>query len=75
MGKCLGAGQDTKTCIKSTAQCAYDCTQTAPKVESEEYEEEEEMYVSGNQNVCQKNCGVDFAKCLINLTGLQSCAQ
>jgi hypothetical protein len=56
-----------EACIKAEASCALDCLKgvKAPKFEVK--------VAAGNVGTCEKNCGIDFGKCLIETGDFKSC--
>ena len=66
-GKCLITTFDINQCTKAEAACALDCLKgvKAPKFEVK--------VSSGNVGTCEKNCGIDFGKCLIETGDFKSC--
>ena len=68
-GKCLVTRFDMKGCLKEEASCALDCFKSVhaqiAKVRS--------TPMVKNIGVCQKNCGIDFGKCLITRFDMKAC--
>jgi hypothetical protein len=66
-GKCLITTFDINECTKAEAACALDCLKgvKAPKFEVK--------VAAGNVGTCEKNCGIDFGKCLIETGDFKSC--
>ena len=66
-GKCLITTFDINSCTKAEAACALDCLKG---VQSPKFE----VKVSaGKVGRCEKNCGIDFGKCLIETGDFKSC--
>ena len=69
MGQCFLKTYDIENCSLINSDCAFDClledemkvmtTLTTPQVK--------------NVGVCQKNCGIDYAKCLITTFDMETC--
>ena len=65
-GKCLITTFDMNTCTKQQAACALDCLKG---VKSKPFK----IQVKNNVGICEKNCGIDFGKCLITTGDFKSC--
>ena len=73
-GKCLIQTFDMKKCLQDEAACALDCLKGVAFVAK--YDTPVVHKVAnkvGDVGVCQKNCGIDFGKCLIQTFDMQSC--
>lgn len=66
-GKCLIQTGDFKSCLKSEAACSLDCLKSK-SVKSG-------IKVTQDMGVCQKNCGIDYGKCLITTFDMTTCTQ
>lgn len=78
-GKCLITTFDMETCTKQEASCALDCfkglsVQTNQSVHHHHHHHDD-VQVQGNMEVCQKNCGIESAKCLITTFDMKGCAK
>lgn len=69
-GKCLITTFDINTCTKQQAACALDCLKG---VENIKPKYTEIQATSTNVGVCEKNCGIDFGKCLITTGDFKTC--
>ena len=65
-GKCLIQTFDMPQCIKNEASCALDCLKGKEFVAKYNNQVVKNVAVkAGDMGVCQKNCGIDYGKCLI----------
>ena len=64
-GKCLITTGDFQSCLKGQANCALDCLKSTTA----------ELFVAQSQDigVCQKNCAIDYSKCLITTFDMFTC--
>jgi hypothetical protein len=67
MGKCMIETFDMKECLKKEGVCALECFKSV-KVQASL----SEVQVK-NMGQCQKNCGIDFGKCLITKFDMPQC--
>jgi len=65
-GKCLVTTFDINTCTKQEAACALDCLKG---VKAKPFK----IQVKNDVGSCEKNCGIDFGKCLITTGDFKSC--
>ena len=75
-GKCLIQTFDMETCSKNEAACALDClkgAQVAESHHSHHHSHHSPAVSQSNIEVCQKNCALDTAKCLIQTFDAESC--
>jgi len=68
-GKCLIDTQDFDACLKTVAKCVYNCEKKELPVVKAALNK---IQVK-NMAECQKNCGIEFGKCLINTMDMKSC--
>ena len=66
-GNCLLTTGDFKTCAKDQANCALDCRKTATG--------ELTVAQSPDLGVCEKNCAIDFTKCLVTTFDMATCSK
>ena len=66
-GKCLVTTFDMTACTKAESGCALGCLMGVKAHKKFEVE------VSADVGTCEKNCGIDFGKCLITTGDFQSC--
>ena len=66
-GKCLITTGDFKTCLKEQASCALDCLKSVSASKG--------VAQSQDVGVCEKNCAIDYSKCLILTFDMLTCSQ
>ena len=66
-GKCLITTFDINECTKAESGCALDCLKGVKTPKKFEIE------VSSDVGICEKDCGIDFGKCLITTGDFKSC--
>ena len=82
-GKCIIQTFDMKSCLQAEAACALDCLKNLQVAETHHHHGEHKKHhhqsvetkVESDIGVCQKNCGIDFGKCLIQTFDMKSCLQ
>jgi hypothetical protein len=67
-GKCLIETGDFKSCIKTQASCALDCLKSVSS-------HNRLVKQSQDMGVCQKNCAIDYSKCLVLTFDMFTCSQ
>ena len=72
-GKCLIQTFDMATCLKQEAACALDCLKSLVVAAEEHHHHGDLPVVKGSGEVCQKNCGIDYGKCLIQTFDMATC--
>jgi hypothetical protein len=70
-GKCLVTTFDMKSCTSAQAACALDCLKGVKTPKGPEVM----MNVQSEVGVCEKNCGLDFGKCLITTGDFKTCVK
>ena len=73
-GQCVITTFDMKSCLQAQASCALECLKSV-KVEHKHHHHDVTPEVKSELGVCQKNCGIDFGKCLIQTFDMKTCAQ
>ena len=66
-GECLIKTGDFKSCLKAQASCALDCLKSVSVAHG--------VAQSQDMGVCQKNCAIDYSKCLITTFDMLTCSQ
>ena len=66
-GKCLITTFDINECTKAEASCALDC------LKGVKAKKQFEVKTSKDVGTCEKNCGLDFGKCLIEGGDFKTC--
>ncbi len=66
-GKCLITTGDFKSCLKAEASCSLDCFKSTSVHNG--------IKVSQNIGTCEKNCGIDYGKCLITTFDMATCTK
>ncbi len=66
-GKCLITTGDFKSCLKDQASCALDCLKSVSTAMN--------VAQTKDQGVCQKNCAIDYSKCLITTFDMATCSK
>lgn len=75
-GKCLIQTFDMTQCTKDEASCALDCLKGIAFVAKYDMPVVKKIQnVEGTQEVCQKNCGIDFGKCMIQTFDMAACTK
>lgn len=64
-GQCLINTGDFKQCLKGQANCALECLKGVTS--------EVQVAQSQDMGVCQKNCAIDYSKCLITTFDMPTC--
>ncbi len=64
-GTCLINTGDFKTCLKAQATCALDCLKSESVAKG--------VVQTQDVEVCQKNCAIDYSKCLITTFDMATC--
>ena len=74
-GKCLILQGDMQLCLKQEAACALDCLKGLT-VEDHKHGPNHKHHapvVKSDIGKCQKNCGIDYGKCLIQTFDMPTC--
>lgn len=75
-GKCLIQTFDMNKCTRDEAACALDCLKGTPFVAKYDTPVVKKIHnVEGTMEVCQKNCAIDYGKCMIQTFDMATCSQ
>lgn len=75
LGACMVSTFNVESCMKQSASCAVGCLSKLT-VEKHVQKKVDTLSVHARQNlgVCQKNCGIQYAQCLVSSFNLKGCS-